>query len=150
MPIDVASFILFVVGLVIGILLSYLLIKKVAEERARVELERWKQETVELIRKDTLERSRNVLKGKLGEQFLALHPSFPFDPSDARFLGNPIDYVIFDGYTEASENKDKNKEVSVIFLDVKRGSKAKLTRGQEKIKKAVEKKRVRWKTFEME
>ena len=48
-------------------------------------------------RKDAVETSRNVLKGKIGEQMSPLLPEFysKYEPADARFIGSPIDYVIF-------------------------------------------------------
>ncbi len=64
-------------------------------------LEEWKvtelAETVTRERADALDRSRAVLKGKIGEQLAPLLPEFLelFSASDARFMGSPIDYVIF-------------------------------------------------------
>ena len=50
-------------------------------------------------RKDSVERARSSLKGQIAEQMAPLLPGFPYRPADARFLGDPIDYVVFDGYT---------------------------------------------------
>ena len=44
--------------------------------------------------------SRAVLKGKMAEQFAPILPEFQYLPSDAKFLGDPVDYVVFDGYTD--------------------------------------------------
>ena len=41
-------------------------------------------------------RSQSSRYGKLTEQFLPLADSFPWDPSNFRFLGSPIDGVQFD------------------------------------------------------
>jgi predicted Holliday junction resolvase-like endonuclease len=68
------------------------------EGRARNDLERWKLECTNDIRKDSVNRSRSTLKGRISEQGALLSPEFPFASADARFIGNPIDFVVFDGY----------------------------------------------------
>lgn len=140
------TILLFIVGLILGFVIAYILIQKIAEAKYKIELQRWKHEMEESIRKETLERSRAVLKGKISEQILPLLPEFKYNSADARFLGNPIDYIIFNGYSEY-ENKDK--PMDIIFMDVKKG-KGKLTKGQEKIKEAVEKKKVKWETLNLD
>ena len=47
-------------------------------------------------------KSRAVLKGTLAEQLAPIFKIFGYNPSDAQFFGDPVDYVIFDGY-RASE-----------------------------------------------
>jgi len=57
----------------------------------------WKvTQLVEVIEKRTaesLDKARAVLKGKIGEQLAPLLPEFcaKYSPSDARFMGTPID-----------------------------------------------------------
>src|SRR5215210_3239779 len=50
-------------------------------------------------RKDSILRSLSVVSGKVGEQLAPLFPEFleNFNPKDARFLGSPIDFIVFDG-----------------------------------------------------
>lgn len=90
-----------------------------------------------------LRQSRAVLKGRTGEQMAPLFPLFKHNPSDARFIGSPIDYVIFDGYTEVKDEK-ADEPIEITFLDVKTGEKATLTPVQERAKDIVEKGRVKW------
>ena len=73
-----------------------------------------------------------------------LLPEFPFSPADARFIGNPIDFVVFDGYTKAKD--EKGDAISVVLVEVKKG-KGKLTRVESLIKGAVEEGRISWKTI---
>ena len=63
----------------------------VIKGRARNDLERWKLESTNNIRKDSVNRSRSTLKGRIAEQMAPLLPEFPFASADARFIGNPID-----------------------------------------------------------
>ena len=101
------------------------------------------------VRKDAAQRSRYVLKGKIAEHMVPLFSDvFPFDPSDARFIGAPIDYLIFDGYT-AVKDAHSDKPITVILADIKTGA-AKLNKTERKIKEAVEAGRVRWETIRMD
>jgi len=129
-----------------GILVAYFFFRArvgVFEEHAQVELERWKAECTDTIRKDSVNRSRSTLKGKIAEQMAPFLPGFSCSPADARFIGSPIDFVVFDGYTRATDGDGES--VSVVLVEVKQG-KGKLTRGELLIKKAVEEGRVSWKT----
>ncbi len=121
-------------GVVIGMVLSFLLLKFLI-------FPYWQLKFEQKIRRDALERSRVVLKGKISEQIAPLLPEFEYKPSDARFLGSPIDYIVFDGYSGEGD-------VDIIFLEVKHGS-SKLTKDEERIKRAVERKRVRWKLVKL-
>jgi hypothetical protein len=47
------------------------------EGRARNDLERWKLECTNDIRKDSVNRSRSTLKGRISEQMAPLLPEFP-------------------------------------------------------------------------
>ena len=41
-------------------------------------------------------KSSETRLGQIGEHFAPLLDVFPYDPKDARFLGSPIDFVVFD------------------------------------------------------
>ena len=73
-----------------------------------------------------------------------LLPEFPFSSADARFIGNPIDFVVFDGYTQVKD--EKGDSINVVLVEVKKG-KGRLTREETLIKKAVEEGRVSWRTI---
>jgi predicted Holliday junction resolvase-like endonuclease len=135
------------IAFLLGLVAAYLFFRQrisVIEERARNDLERWKLECTQDIRKDSVNRSRSTLKGRISEQMAPLLPEFPFSPADARFIGNPIDFVVFDGYTKAKD--EKGDAISVVLVEVKKG-KGKLTREETLIKKAVEEGRVSWRTI---
>jgi len=133
----------FLLGLIVAYLIFHLRVS-VYEERARNDLERWKIECTNGIRKDSVNRSRSTLKGRISEQMAPLLPEFPFSSADARFIGNPIDFVVFDGYTKVKD--DKGDTISVVLVEVKKG-KGKLSREEALIKKAVEEGRVSWQTI---
>jgi predicted Holliday junction resolvase-like endonuclease len=135
------------VALVIGFTLGFLYVQAqiiAIEARYRAELETWKLETAGEIRKDSNNRSRSTLKGKIAEQMAPLLPEFTFNPADARFIGSPVDYIIFDGLTDVAD--EKAKEIRIIFMDVKHG-KGNLTRTQRVIRDAIADKNVSWETL---
>jgi len=110
-------------------------------------LEQWKVETEKTFRKDALTRSRAVLKGAIAEQLAPIFKVFGYNPSDARFIGDPVDYVIFDGYTEVRERKE-DKPITVVLADIKTG-RATLTYEQKRIKRGIESGKVEFKTIRM-
>ncbi|HUT38362.1 MAG TPA: Holliday junction resolvase-like protein [Methanoregula sp.] len=121
----------------LGIVAAYLVFRQqisAIEGWARNDLERWKLECTSDIRKDSVNRSRSTLKGRISGQMAPLLPEFPFSSADARFIGNPIDFVVFDGYTLVKD--EKGDTISVVLVEVKKG-KGRLTREEGLIKKAV-------------
>lgn len=125
-----------IAGLLIGALLCYAYLRG----RLALELERWKAEFEERIRREVLERSRAVLKGRIGEQLAPLLPMFKHEPADARFIGSPVDYVVFDGYKDGDPR-------GIIFIDIKTGKTASLSPIERKLKRVVEEGKVQWETI---
>jgi len=101
------------------------------------------------VRRDAVDRSRYVIKGKIAEHMVPIVPQvFKHNPSDARFIGAPIDYLIFDGYT-AVKDGESDEEITVVLADIKTGN-ATLNHTERKIKEAVEEGRVRWETIRID
>ncbi|MFW9806336.1 MAG: Holliday junction resolvase-like protein [Candidatus Thorarchaeota archaeon] len=142
-------------GLSVGLILTasvYLIMKMQLRHRIAIVEKEFRQTWAEQessIRKDAADRSRYVLKGKIAEHLVPLYKEvFKYDPSDARFLGAPIDYIIFDGYT-AVKDKASDEPITVILADIKTGN-ATLNHTERKIKEAVESGRVRWETIQLD
>jgi len=125
-------------GSLLGVILSYLILLPLF----RIRLEGWKREVEESLRREALERSRATLKGRIGEQMAPLLPQFKYEPADARFIGSPVDYVIFEGHS-------RGEPEGVVFLEVKTG-RSTLTPLERKLKEVVEGGRVRWETLELD
>jgi predicted Holliday junction resolvase-like endonuclease len=139
--------IIILISLGLGFALGFFYVKAqitAIEDRYRAELEKWKLQEAGEIRKDSVSRSRSTLKGKIAEQMAPVLPGFLFNPADARFIGSPVDYIIFDGLTGVSD--EKNQSIRIVFMDVKKGNSS-LSRTQRVIKKAVEEKAVSWETL---
>lgn len=98
----------------------------------------WKARYTREIRRDAVRRSLAVVTGKVSEQLAPYWTSFPFVARDARFLGSPVDFVVFDGLSE--ENGAIRR---VVFVEVKTGE-ARLSRREIGIREAIERGAVEW------
>ncbi len=143
------------IGLFVGLVLAaavYLIMKMQLRHRIAIVEREFAQTWAEQessVRKDAADRSRYVLKGKIAEHMIPMYRDvFNHDPSDARFIGAPIDYLIFDGYT-AVKDGNSDEPITVVLADIKTGN-AKLNRTERKIKEAVEQGRVRWETIRLD
>jgi predicted Holliday junction resolvase-like endonuclease len=143
------------IGLAVGLIVAvcvYLIMKMQLRHRISLvtkEFEKTWAEQESSVRRDAADRSRYVLKGKIAEHLVPLLSDvFKYDPSDARFIGAPIDYLIFDGYTAVKDN-NSDDPITVILADIKTGN-AILNRTERKIKEAVEAGRVRWETIQLD
>lgn len=94
------------------------------------------------IRKDAISRSARTLSGKTLEKLIPFLDRFGHDPHDVRWIGDPVDLVVFDGYSE-SGRKDVD---GITFVEVKSGN-SDLHSGQKSIRDAVQKRKVKWEEF---
>lgn len=120
---------------VIGLLLLAILLREIGW---RLRLRR----TVRDQAAESLNRSRAVLKGQIGEQLAPLLPEFPFHPGDVRFVGGVVDLLVFVGYHAGQIDE-------VVLADVKTGG-ARLTPIQRQVAQAIEEGRVRFATIRIE
>ena len=111
-------------------------IKEVIAKEAEVSLEQWKVEAEKEIRKDAIDKSQSVTLGKMTEHVVPYLPGFGFNPSDARFIGSPIDLVVFDGL-----GNDEVKKI--VFVEIKTGISTLSTR-ERLVRDAIIERRVEW------
>jgi len=112
----------------------------VAQREAQSQLAQWRVENEASIRQDAITRSRAVIVGKVIEHLVPYNPLiFPYNPKDARFIGSPIDMIVFDGCDEGEIRE-------VVFLEIKSGTSGLSTR-QRQIRDAVEAGRVVWRVL---
>jgi predicted Holliday junction resolvase-like endonuclease len=116
------------VGLAIGIAVGFIL--------AWGYLQFWKLRYTESIRTDAVSRSLAVIAGKVHEQLVPYLPGFPYNPSDVRFLGSPVDLVVFDGLSAGCVER-------IVFLEVKTGG-AGLTQRERSVRDAIQDGAVDW------
>jgi len=97
------------------------------EQGARALFQEWALTEEPRIREDAIRRSEAVIKGKVTEHLIPFFPSFKYNPKDARFIGTPIDLILFDGLSEGELRQ-------IVFLEVKTGRSASLS-GRERLVK---------------
>src|SRR6266567_2642603 len=112
------------VGIAIGLLIAWLYVLT------------WKARYTAGIREDAVQRSLAVTAGKVHEQLIPYLPDFPYNPKDARFLGTPVDLVVFDGLADGAVRR-------VVFLEVKTGVSG-LTSRERQVRDVVEAREVEW------
>jgi len=96
----------------------------------------WKARYTRAVRQDALQRSLAVTAGKVYEQLVPYLPDFPFNPKDVRFLGSPVDFVVFDGLSDGHVSR-------IVFVEVKTGT-ADLSTRERRVRDAVQESRVEW------
>jgi predicted Holliday junction resolvase-like endonuclease len=102
----------------------------------------WEGHKLPDIVKARLKASRAVLGGLVSEQMAPLLPGFPFDPGDCRFVGKPVDFIVFRGMNEKNITE-------VVFLEVKSGSGKNLNDQEKRLRDAIRAGRVRWEEFDV-
>jgi predicted Holliday junction resolvase-like endonuclease len=147
--------IFFLVLLAVYLLLMYIQLKGGVESRAREmfetwqarEMERqvsekadtllrtWKLEEEKKIRQDAVKKSEAVTRGKVTEHLIPYFPDFKYNPKDARFLGTPVDFIVFDGLSEGDMNK-------VVFIEVKSGKNCTLSKREQLVKESIDRGKV--------
>ena len=144
------------IGACIGIVLTTLILSgsrngriKAEYEQYIAELELEHQQALIHAQKRSVNTSRAVLKGKMAEQLAPIMPEFQYLPSDAKFLGDPVDYVVFDGYTDFRDGDGSAEDIDVVLIDIKSGG-ARLTKGQQAIEQAIKEGRVRFETIRID
>ena len=136
-------YIVFLCLIIFFCLLFFLLGRRMGYKQGqKLEAAQWEGKKLEGIVKNRLKQSRAVIGGLVSEQIAPLLQDFPFDPGDCRFIGKPIDYIVFKGMNE--------QEISeVIFLEVKSGTAKTLNKQEKLLRECVQAGRVRWVQYDM-
>jgi predicted Holliday junction resolvase-like endonuclease len=112
--------------------------REMALREARNKLTEWMQDQEKNIRQDAVQRSQAVTTGKIVEHLVPYLPNFNYNPKDARFIGSPVDFVVFDGM-----NDDEDDQLSIVFVEVKTGMSV-LTRRERMVRDAIKAGRIKW------
>lgn len=144
------------IGACIGVVLTTLILSQTRNGKIKAEYERYiaelqleHQQALSQAQKRSVNTSRAVLKGKMAEQFAPILPEFKYLPSDAKFLGDPVDYVVFDGYTDLRDGQGRVDDIEIVLIDIKSGG-ARLTKGQQAIAQAIQHGRIRFETIRID
>ena len=132
MTIPIELVVLFCLGLPLLLWLAY----RLSLWRARAEYAERYAAAKDKIGADAVRGSRSAITGRVAEQMAPLLPDFGFNPKDARFIGNPVDYVVFDGLSEGRLRR-------IVFVEVKTGGT--LNANERQVKAAVDARVIEWK-----
>ena len=124
--------ILVLVIFLVAVILAY----KIGMYLGSLQRDKYWEEQIPGIKKDSIERSRASLGGQFSEQLASYLPNFKYKPTECKFLGKPVDLIVFEGLDE----KDIRE---IVFVEVKSGD-SDLNTVQRKIRDAVKDGRVRW------
>jgi predicted Holliday junction resolvase-like endonuclease len=91
--------------------------------------------------KQAVAQSRAVLGGKFVEQMTPYLPEFKYDPTEARFIGSPIDLIVFPGLSQGDPQE-------IVIIEVKTGKHRQLSSQEKKIRQLIEEGMVRWEFIE--
>ena len=116
--------ILFLIILYFGFLIGKFISRKEMEEK------------IPALREDAIKQSRAVLSGQFSEQIAPYLPNFPYKPTEARFIGKPVDFIIFKGM-------DEKKIDEVVFVEVKSGQ-SQLSKTEKNLRETIQNKKVSW------
>ncbi len=119
--------------LVLGITITYYVVRF----RFEAELKRWRERESERIKKEAIAQSRAVLGGKFVEQLAPYLPQFKYDPTEARFIGSPVDLIVFPGLASGDPQE-------IVIVEIKTGKAPQLTPQERKIRQLIEDGMVRW------
>jgi predicted Holliday junction resolvase-like endonuclease len=140
-PVETAAVIIIsIIVLIIAVIITNYIARYAWEKRFRIwqaqEESKW-QASIDQAGKQAISRSRAVLGGKFTEQMVPFFPDFKYDPTEVRFIGSPIDMVVFPGLAKGDPEE-------IVILEIKTGKSAGMTPVQKKIRQLIEDGMVRW------
>ena len=103
----------------------------VSREEALSTAAKWLKDEEKRIRFDAVRRSDAARKGRSSEALAPMLEDFGFDPRDCRFLGSPVDYVVFDGMSAGLLRQ-------VVFVEIKSGKYARLSKREREVQEIIE------------
>ncbi|MFC1931824.1 Holliday junction resolvase-like protein [Chloroflexota bacterium] len=136
----IALIAIIVVATILGILLVHYTTRLKFERKFRLWQEtewlRWEAERDKAIQ-GAVTQSRAVLGGKFTEQMAPYLPEFKYDPTEARFIGSPIDLIVFPGLARGDPEE-------IVIIEIKTSKTGQLTPQEKKIRQLIEDGMVRW------
>ena len=106
---------------------------------ARLRFERWKAEHSRAIAREAIKGSQSAVAGRIFERVAPYLPDFGFNPRDVRFLGDPVDFVVFDGLSQGTVRR-------VVFVEVKTGN-GEMNGSERRVRSAIAARNVEWSLY---
>ena len=96
----------------------------------RIRFAFWKRDFSKSIREQSIAQSQATITGKVTEHLSPYMPDFRYNPRDVRFIGSPVDLIVFDGLQDGSLQR-------LVLVEVKAGKTAGLTQRERQIRDAI-------------
>ena len=126
---EVISLLIIIISAIFAIILLWLAYKSGYKNgKSEKELE-W-QENLVRLKGDIADHQRVNIKGKVAEVFAPFLKGFPFKPSECKFIGDPIDYLVFEGLSDRDIKR-------IHFVEVKTND-GKLSKHQKQIQDLID------------
>lgn len=122
--------------IVVAALLLIFVFLFIRELVKRKNTEKDTQRLLQEARVDAVKRSRASVEGQVFEQLIPHFPEWRHTPSDARFLGTPVDFIVFDGMSEGNPTQ-------ITIVEVKKGTST-LTKLQRQIRDLIKDGKITW------
>jgi len=133
--VDFLTVTLTLVAIGVGLAVGFAVGRALTERSLELEYREREREA----RRDSVDRSRSTLSGQFLERLAPHFPDFPYEPTDLRFIGTPVDYIVFSGLSVGEVDE-------IVFLEVKSGA-SNLTTKERRVRDAVEAGAVRWDVY---
>ncbi len=128
-----------IIALIIGFIVIFLIAYWLGHKSGAFRRDKFWEAELPNHRKQAILKSRAVLGGHFSEQLAPFLPDFQYLPTECRFIGKPVDFVVFKGMDDKAISE-------IVFVEVKSG-KSRLSSQEKKLKEAVDKKKVKWKEY---
>ena len=107
-----------------------------AKQQALAMIADWQVKYEEATRQDAINKSQSIMMGKTLEHLIPYFPEFKWNPRDARFLGSPVDLVVFDGLSEGHLRQ-------IVFVEIKTNT-SQLNAREVQIRDVIKNGKVTW------
>jgi len=140
-----------VLAIITTIVLGFLVVFFIKLQKKHEEDKKLMEQNFAKKIKKSLEGQRSSVKGKAWEQLAPFFPEFTakFSPSDSRFIGTPIDYVVFKNMTDFDKNNKDENPIEVVLVEIKTGKAKKLNPLEDAVKDAIDSKRVSFEQIDL-
>lgn len=114
--------------------------KEILELRNQIlQMKERHEKQIKEARKDASSKTRAIVGGQFSEQLAPFLPDFNHLPTECKFIGKPIDLIVFKGM----DKKDINE---IVFVEIKSG-KSTLSSTQRKLRETIINKSVSWEEY---
>ena len=122
-------------------------------EEWREEYDRVAKEQEKVIKEKAIQGSRSSIRGSAVETFAVFLENFPVanvNPSDVIFVGNMLDFIVFNGVSDYRDGvASSGSDIEIVFVEVKT-NKSRMSKVQKAIQNAIEEGRVRFELFRVD